>query len=184
MSSLRRVKASRANGALSRGPKTAEGKAKVAANAIKHGLLGQCVVLKNESDEGFQEVLSQHAERFHPADGVELSWIEEMATAHWRMRRVWAIEGRLMDKALRHQPEGDEASRIASAYTELATEQRLDLLHRYETSLQRTYQRAMKNLLIWQTQKLPNKPSPKNGHLAEQGSDPLRRTPPSRRKAA
>jgi hypothetical protein len=174
MSSLRRVNASRANGARSRGPKTAAGKAKSSTNAIQHGLLGQCVVLQNESDRGFQEVVAQHTNRFQPADGVELAWIEEMATAHWRMRRAWAIEGRLMDEALSHQPAGDEAYRIAAAYMELAASQGLDLLYRYETRLHRTYQRALQNVLLLGKYFLPNEPSPKNGHSAEQSSNPPR----------
>jgi hypothetical protein len=131
------------------------------------------VVLQNESSQGFQEVLAQHADRFHPADGVELAWIEEMATAHWRMRRAWAIEGRLMDQALGHQPAGDEASRIAAAFSELVDSNRLDLLYRYETHLHRLYQRALQNIGV---AKLPNKPSPINEHSAEQALDSPRRT--------
>src|SRR5579871_4025355 len=96
MSSLRRILSSRANGALSRGPLTPEGKRRSSQNAIHHGLLSDCVVLPGESLDTFAEVLAQHVDRFAPADGVELGMIEEMAAAYWRLRRSWAIENALL----------------------------------------------------------------------------------------
>ena len=164
MSSLRRIDASRANGARSRGPATTEGQERSSANAIRHGLLAKCVVLENESGPCFDDLVSQHTARFAPADGVEFGMIEEMAAAYWRMRRAWAIENRLMEKALRNQPPGDEAARIAAAFSELAASPELNLLHRYETRLHRIYQRALFNLAILRKCELPNEPSPNSEH--------------------
>jgi hypothetical protein len=160
MSSLRRINASRANGARSRGPITPEGKERAATNALRHGLLAKCVVLQYESNECFDDLVTQHIQRFAPADGVEFAMIEEMVAANWRMRRAWAIENRLMDKAIRNQPPGDEASRIANAFSELAASPEMNLLHRYEARLHRIYQRALDNLLILVEPELPNGPSP------------------------
>ncbi|MGB7723408.1 MAG: hypothetical protein WBL65_26150, partial [Bryobacteraceae bacterium] len=70
MRSLRRINSSRANGACSRGPITPEGKERSSTNALRHGLLAKCVVLENESSECFDELVTQHQERFAPADGV------------------------------------------------------------------------------------------------------------------
>src|ERR1035438_2306162 len=164
MSSLRRINASRANGARSRGPITAEGKERSSANAIRHGLLAKCVVLENESGPCFDRLVTEHTRRFAPADGVEFGMIEEMAAAYWRMRRAWAIENRLMEKALRHQPPGDEAARIAAAFTELAASPELNLLPRYEPRLHHIYQRALFNLALLGECKLPNEPSPISEH--------------------
>ena len=88
MSSLRRIDASRANGARSRGPITADGQERSSANALRHGLLAKCVVLENESGPCFDHLISEHTARFAPADGVEFGMIEEMAAAYWRMRRA------------------------------------------------------------------------------------------------
>jgi hypothetical protein len=123
-------------------------------------------------------MLAQHVDRFQPADGIELAWVEEMATAQWRMRRAWAIEGRLMDEALSHQPAGDEASRIASAYTELVDSQRLDPLYRYETHLQRLYQRALQNIVAIGKGLSLNESGLLNEIPAEGPIKPLRRTLP------
>jgi hypothetical protein len=175
MSSLRRINASRANGRLSKGPATSDGQGRSSANAIRHGLLAKCVVLENESGPCFDRLVTEHTRRFAPADGVEFGMIEEMAAAYWRMRRAWAIENRLMEKALRHQPPGDEAARIAAAFSELAATPELNLLHRYEARLHRIYQRALFNLTLLGERELPNEANPISEHQAVQapaGPDP------------
>ena len=103
-SSLARVLSSRANGALSRGPKTPEGQRRSSMNAVRHGLLAKCVVLANESEQAFKDVLAQHFGRLGPADGVELGMIEEMAAAFWRLRRLWAIENPAFRRRHRRPP--------------------------------------------------------------------------------
>jgi hypothetical protein len=47
--SEKRIAANRANGALSRGPKTPEGKTRSARNATTHGLLAGIVAVRNET---------------------------------------------------------------------------------------------------------------------------------------
>ena len=168
MSSLRRINASRANAARSTGPITPEGRARSSANGIRHGLLAKCVVLENESEQCFDDLVNEHSARFAPADGVEFGMIEEMAAAYWRMRRAWAIENRLMEKALRNQPPGDEAARIAAAFSELAATPELNLLHRYEARLHSIYQRALFNLAALGERELPNEASPISEHPAGQ----------------
>ena len=179
MSSLRRITASRANAARSTGPVTPEGKERSSANAIRHGLLAKCVVLENESSACFDDLVAQHTERFAPADGVEFGMIEEMAAAYWRMRRAWAIENRLMEMALRNQPPGDEAARIAAAFSELAASPELNLLHRYEARLHRIYQRALFNLALLGERELPKEPSPISEHQFTQlpGGPDVQRLP-------
>jgi hypothetical protein len=85
--------------------------------------------------------------------------IEEMVAANWRMRRAWAIENRLMEKAIRNQPPGDEAERIANAFSQLAASPELNLLHRYEARLHRMYQRALNNVLMLGESELPKETS-------------------------
>src|ERR1035437_4162877 len=160
MSSLRRINSSRANAARSRGPITPEGKERSSAHPPPPGLLPNGVVLKNESSQCFDALVPQHIQRFAPADGVEFAMIEEMVAANWRMRRAWAIENRLMEKAIRNQPPGDEVARIAAAFSEPAASPELNLLHRYEARLHRIYQRALNNLVMLGEPELPNEPSP------------------------
>ena len=176
MSSIRRTISSRANGALSKGPITPAGKARSAKNATRHGLMAKCVVLENESREGFDYMQSEFVARFAPADGVELGLVEEMLSAFWRQRRAWAIETRLMDNAIATQPpDEDELTRLADGFTSIAGQPPLELIHRYETRLHRIFQRALANLIQMRSLpeltppaeniELPNDPSPISGHL-------------------
>jgi hypothetical protein len=148
MSSLRRILASRSNGARSTGPKTPEGKRRSSRNALRHGLLAKCIVLSDESPEAFHTLVAEHLARFAPAGGVELGMVEEMAAALWRLRRAWAIETRLLDGASASQPPADPLSRIAAAFSELASSPQFALLNRYESRLHCMYQRALRNLLL------------------------------------
>jgi hypothetical protein len=158
MSSLRQVLSARANGVRSRGPVTAEGKARSSRNATRHGLLAKCVVLSNESPVGFHQMHDQFIDRFGPADGVEDGLIEEMVAASWRLRRAWALETRIVDDALADQPSGDELGRAAAAFKALASRPELALIHRYETRLHAMYQRALYNLLLLRASGIPNEP--------------------------
>ena len=180
MSSLRRINASRANGARSLGPATGEGKRRSSLNALQHGLLSDCVVLQCESREVFQTVLIEHLERFGPVDAVEFGMIEEMVAACWRLRRLWAIENAVLDEGLASEPVGDDFARIAAAFRKLAAAPDLALIHRYETRLHMMYQRALHNILVMRSARIPNEPSPISGHLepAPEAAAPVPAEPP------
>jgi hypothetical protein len=160
MISQKRILAARANGALSRGPKTPEGKAR-SRNAVRSRRLTDGVVLALESREAFQQLFQFHVECFSPLNDVEMGMVEEMAAAYWRIRRNWAIENHLLDSAAAAQPEGPALPRIAAAFSELSAGPQLAGLHRYETRLHVMFQRALQNLLVMRHEKNqiePNKP--------------------------
>jgi hypothetical protein len=172
MSSLRKVLASRANGARSNGPSTPLGKQRSSQNALRHGLLARCVVLENESRESFETLLGQHLDRFQPADGVEFGMIEEMVSSYWRMRRAWALETRMFENQIAAQPDAPstadpasaELDRMATAFSNLAESPSLALMHRYETRLHLMHQRALHNFLLLRNLDPPNEPNPISEH--------------------
>ena len=160
MSSLRRILASRANGALSKGPKTELGKQYSAQNALRHGLFSKSLVLETESPEGFAAVLAEHLERHRPVDAVEYGAVEEMVAVDWRRRRGWAIETRLLDKHIAAQPEGDALDRTAAGYASLAETPVGAMLSRQDTRYHLMYQRCEHNLYVMRFVRLQNEPSP------------------------
>jgi hypothetical protein len=160
MSSTRRILASQANGAQSRGPVTPQGKERSSQNALRHGLAAQAVVIKCESREAFQDCLDQFVARFLPADQVELSLVEEMAAAAWRLRRSWSVESRLLDSHIDEHLPGADGERIAIGYYNLASGPQLNLIHRYETRLHMAFQRALSSLVALQKARMRNEPSP------------------------
>ena len=164
MSSLSRILSSRANGARSKGPVTAEGKRRSSQNAVTHGLLAAELVLHDESTEGFEAVLQGHLDRLQPTDGVEFGMVEEMVAAQWRLRRAWAIETRMLDNEAEAQPAGDALDRIAGAFQELAAKPALPLMHRYQTRLHLMAQRTLHSILLLRAATVPNEPSPISEH--------------------
>src|SRR5712692_9129897 len=151
MSSQRKSDTARANGAKSHGPKTAEGKKKSSLNALTHGHTSKTVnvVLANESDNRFKAVLDSYVEHFEPDGPIEKDLVEEMAVAKWRQRRLWSIETAELDRQMDLLEEQlDDATNTAVAFGKLADESNiLALVHRYETRMSRTYDRALKTLL-------------------------------------
>src|SRR5581483_12358545 len=67
MATENQIRASRANGAQSRGPVTPGGKARSSKNALRHGLLTDTVVLDNENRSAFTELLLALEAEFEPA---------------------------------------------------------------------------------------------------------------------
>ena len=159
MSSIHRVSASRANGALSKGPVTAEGKRRASQNATTHGLLSQHVVMRDESTEGFKESLEIHVEGFRPANRMEYKLVQDMTTSQWCQDRALAMENRLLENEAALQPDDDSLDRLSGGFKKLSEHPALHLLNRYQSRLNRQYQRQLQNMLILRTLNLPNEPS-------------------------
>ena len=146
MSSQRKIDAARRNGALGRGRKTTAGLARSARNAYRHGLLADIVLIEGEGLENFEELHRQFRDRFLPVDCVEDGLIEEMVSAWWRMRRAWDMEHNLMAAQMEGPHAAERDTRAAKAFAYLSLSPPLNLVHRYESRLQRNFQRSMDNL--------------------------------------
>jgi hypothetical protein len=168
MSSQLKSDTARINGAKSRGPVTPEGKTRSSANSRRHGLAAAAVLLDGESAEHFQLLLADHMDQFHPQTGVETDLVEVMAVARWRLRRLLAIEAQLLDlEMVRSEEEIEEKldgmdhdDRLAFVFQKLSdTSNSLTLLIRYEASINRSYDKAFKQLQQIQSRR-PSVPPP------------------------
>jgi len=92
----KRLEANRRNAGKSTGPRTAEGKAMVSMNAIKHGMLSRQVVVRgmqvHERPKEFQELRQRLWDELMPVGAVEEMLVDRIVTAHWRMRRAVMAE--------------------------------------------------------------------------------------------
>jgi hypothetical protein len=80
-----RAEASRRNGAKSRGPKTAEGKARSCQNALKHGLRAQKhMVLAGESTTAFEALEAALLEELAPQGALQTVLARRVVAAAWR----------------------------------------------------------------------------------------------------
>jgi hypothetical protein len=91
-----RAEASRKNGARSRGPKTPEGKARSAQNALKHGFRAQrYVVLPDEDAAAFQVLEAALMEELAPQGVLQTVLARRVVAAAWRLERAEWLEGEL-----------------------------------------------------------------------------------------
>jgi hypothetical protein len=146
-----RAEIARRNGARSKGPKTAEGKAAVARNGVRHGLCAESIpVLQNEDPEVWQRVLATHQSRYNPVDDIEKELVEDIAFCLWRLRRVRGVESALWDITMEDQAEelgakySTPTERMRKAHA-FRTEASIQLVSRYEGRLRRAYERALRN---------------------------------------
>lgn len=171
MSSERRINASRANGALSPGPKTPLTKLRSARNSLRHGLLARTIVLDDERSTTFKALLAELETQLQPRDQVEKSCIENMVVARWRMMRIWSMEKAGLQHEISKQEDGqDGPTRSAIAFRSLCDDSRsAELLNRYEVRYDRQYARALHLLLKWRDRdklyNFSNDPSPEIEHL-------------------
>jgi hypothetical protein len=88
MTTEAQVAANRVNAQKSTGPRTAEGKAAVTQNAVKHGLRAQAVVLPGEDGYEYARYHGQMQEQLQPADVQEIELAERIVGLSWRLRRA------------------------------------------------------------------------------------------------
>ena len=151
MSSERRIQASRANGAKSKGPKTPEGKARSSQNGVCHGLLANSLVLEEESKDIFTALHAEFVDEFAPSSPFESTLVGLMVAARWRCLRIWGMETSALDREMRNlagapqsAPEFVDASTRASlAIHSLGGATPSEgLLRRYEAHFERQFSRA------------------------------------------
>jgi len=158
----------RINGAKSRGPKTEAGRRRSSQNSLKHGLTAQTLVLPTEDPAEFQQHLASYLDQFQPDGPAELHLVHEMVAAKWRLQRLAIIETQLYIESMEHvQEDSDDplgpVESLTAAFTWLANSNSYPFLHRVESRLERTYSRALRNLI--QLQRLHQAPDPRRGAL-------------------
>jgi hypothetical protein len=142
MSSETRQLANSANALLSTGPRTDEGKARSSQNARKHGLTSAEIILAFEDREEFEELQSQLQADVRPQGELQHTLFDQLVAAAWNLRRIRRMEYALTDSAAHYM---DLIENV-----ELTV--RLDRLARHQTRIERSFQRALKELKALQTE--------------------------------
>lgn len=92
----RRKAANRRNARKSTGPRSPEGKAVVAGNALRHGLLAKHALLPEEDVEAFEQLRDGVLDELRPEGALETEYAEEIVAGLWRLRRARDIEAGLL----------------------------------------------------------------------------------------
>ena len=154
MRTIKQIEAARANGAKSHGPVTEMGKAISARNNTRHGLLSQAVVLVGELPENFTALVATLVAEHQPQTESEMEQVEKMAVAYWRQLRTLSAEKATHDADMMRQQSGDGPTRFARSMDN--NDSRIKSIHRYETSYERQYSRALRQLEFLKAHRRPN----------------------------
>ena len=92
MSSERQIEANRQNAQRSNGPRSADGKARVALNALTHGLTAKQAVSPDENAKDFEVFQRGLLSALDPHDELEGALAERIVIDAWRLRRVARLE--------------------------------------------------------------------------------------------
>jgi hypothetical protein len=92
MATIKQIEANRRNALRGTGPNTAEGKATVALNAMKHGLLSRELLLPGENGVAFAELAENLRAQLAPVGALESLLVDQVIAAVWRLRRLIRVE--------------------------------------------------------------------------------------------
>jgi hypothetical protein len=170
------IEASRRNGAKSRGPVTAEGKARVSQNGVKHGIYSQTVILENEDPDIYTSWRDDHLAEWEPATNTEYNLVIDIVDARWRLRRLSVLETKALDfEIARMRPEiddgfgqMDEGTRTVFGLNSLLTLNRtFEVIQTSIRTQHRIIDRATAQLL--KLGKIRRRPEPAEGNRDDDG---------------
>jgi hypothetical protein len=114
----------------STGPRTPEGKAVSSENAVRHSLSGDRFrLLPGESQEEFDQLVSDLKSEHNPQTPTESILVVAMAQSHWNLQR---------------------ALNLCTECLESGDDKRLALMMRYQTTHERSFQNALRQLQVLQ----------------------------------
>jgi hypothetical protein len=133
--------AARLNGARSRGPVTAAGKARSALNGTRHGLCSASFfLLPDEDPEAYAGFLAGMLGSLGPEDEAERQSVERAAQAMWRESRADRLEAEILANVFAARGLEDRAEAQAALQ---AAMRMLAVLIRYRGRIERDRDRAL-----------------------------------------
>jgi len=140
MSTESQIAANRLNSQLSTGPRTPEGKAASSANSTRHGFTAARLVVPPEQAAEFAAYKDSLIRDTHPEGAIEHELFDRLLLHGWSLFRIRAVEAQLVVDSGGNVTNPDIAHRLG-------------LLARYRRDLERSYDRAMKELSRRQTER-------------------------------
>ena len=138
MATPSQINANQVNAQQSTGPRSPEGKARVAQNALRHGLTARHLVIREDEREEFTALEQSLAAELDPQGAVEILTFHEVLHAAWNLHRFRRVEAECSLGGMQDYID-PEATAV------------LDRLTRYQARAQRAYYRSLQELRILQT---------------------------------
>ncbi len=163
-------RASRENGAKSRGPKSAAGKLRSSLNGFRLGSIAKSLLTDLEDKNDFAALHARIADAFHPEDAVSRLFVENMAVARWQALRASAMQTAALQKETNSQidagrldPEKDPdltpESCLSQAFHALSAQNTPGVynLSRDKARYEREFARNVTLLMKWRAEKRAEK---------------------------
>ena len=119
------------------GPRTQQGKEKSKRNALKHGIFSQVVLLKGEPRAELESLLNGLRSDLEPEGTLEELLVDKLAVLVWRHRRLIIAVGEQTQEGEGFMGWGTNI---------LGDEPPVDLFLRYESNLERAFDRTLNQL--------------------------------------
>jgi hypothetical protein len=150
MATIKQIEANRLNAKKSTGPKTPAGKARSSRNAFIHGLSSQRPTVTIENSAEFNAFANKFMDQYEPLEPSEIFLVRRIACMAWRIQRAQCYETLVLDNLCNSFPE-DDTRTDQDVFSQLLLDdfrnhQTLAKLQRYETQLERSILRCMKEL--------------------------------------
>jgi len=142
MTSPQQTAANQRNAQHSTGPRSAEGKARAAANSTRHGFRSQTVLLPTDDPQEYAALLDLLTAEHQPQELIEERYVREMADAEWRLRRCRHLLQALLDHAIQQVDHPDPDLRQALAFQAAQT----NPLFAHEARFLRQFEAAQRGL--------------------------------------
>lgn len=143
MTSEAQIEANRRNSQRSTGPRTEAGKARSRRNALRHGLAARTLIVAPGEDEAdFAAFAADLRQDLAPDGAVEEALAQRIILCAWRLERIARIEAETLrlEAALAQKEMGLTEPPLDVFPTEIMA------LARYEATLDRAFERAMRML--------------------------------------
>jgi hypothetical protein len=152
MATEAQMRANTANAQRSTGPRTDQGKAKSAMNAIHHGMCVAATVLLPEEDPELLMAMTVEMTRdLDPQGPMERMLVDRIITAAWRLRRAHIVECGIFERTDNVYDPGNGAKTFTQFLrrkfeSACKSADALGKLSRYESAIERSLHRALSEL--------------------------------------
>lgn len=137
MASAAQILANQANAQHSQGPVTPEGKARVSANRLSHGLTGTFSLMAFECPDQYKEFCDGILNETKPETSEEQRLVSSIIQHYWLTQRALTLQGMI----------------IFEGTLDSAQQKKLALFIRYQTTNERSYYKARHELQNLRKQK-------------------------------
>lgn len=143
---LTRAESNRRNALKSTGPRTAAGKKRSSANALRHGLLCAPSIIGGESPREYRALYCRLRDDLRPVGAVEELLLDRVVSCTWRLRRAVFIDSVLMEIERRNRsPYSNQPEVPSNAFVRRETT--MEVVSKYECAIERSLWRALALLM-------------------------------------